>query len=52
VDTVLRAVDLDWETVWRLLVEEMISVTELVVRVVRVSGVAVMGRRESDMVSV
>jgi hypothetical protein len=51
VDTVLRAVDLDWETVWRLLVE-MISVTELVVRVVRVAGVAVMGRRESDMVSV
>jgi hypothetical protein len=52
VDTVLRAAVLDWATVWRLLLEEMLSVTELVVRVVRVAGVAVVGRRESDMVSV
>jgi hypothetical protein len=52
VGTVLRAAVLDWATVWRLLLEEMLSVTELVVRVVRVAGVAVVGRRESDMVSV
>jgi hypothetical protein len=33
----------------RLLLEEMLSVTEVVV--LRVAGVAVVGRRESDMVS-
>jgi hypothetical protein len=42
VDTVLRAVDVDWVTVWRLLAEEMLRVTELVVPVVRVAGVAVL----------
>jgi hypothetical protein len=52
VGSVFRAAVLDWATVWRLLLEEMLSVTELVVRVVRVAGVAVVGRRESDMVSV
>jgi hypothetical protein len=44
VDTVLRAVDVDWVTVWWLLAEEMLRVIELVVRAVRVAGVAVVGR--------
>jgi hypothetical protein len=52
VDTVLRAVDVDWVTVWRLLVEEMLRVTELVVRVLRVAGVAVVERSESGMLPV
>jgi hypothetical protein len=51
VDTVLRAVDVDWVTVWRFLTEEMLRVIELVVRVVRVAGVAVIGRSESGMLT-
>jgi hypothetical protein len=52
VGSVRRAAVLDWATVWRLLLEEMLSVTEVVVRVLRVAGVAVVGRSESDTVSV
>ena len=37
-------------TVWRLLVEEMLRVTVLGVRVVRVAGVAVIGMSESGVV--
>ncbi len=51
VDTMLRAVDVDWVTVWRFLAEEMLRVTELEVRVVRVAGVAVIGRGKSGMFS-
>jgi hypothetical protein len=51
VDTMLRAVDVDWVIVWRFLAEEMLRVTELVVRVVRVTGVAVIGRSKSGMLS-
>jgi hypothetical protein len=36
-------------TVSRFLAEEMLRVTELTVRVVRVAGVAVIGRSESGM---
>jgi hypothetical protein len=50
VDTVLRAVNVDWVTVWRLLAEEMLRVTELVARVVNFAGVAVFGRRERRIV--
>jgi hypothetical protein len=50
VDTVFRTVDVDWVTVW-LLAEEMLRVTELVVRVVRVAGAAVIGRSESGVLS-
>jgi hypothetical protein len=39
--TVVRAVDVYWVTVWRMLVVEILRVTELVVRLVRVAGVAV-----------
>jgi hypothetical protein len=48
--TVVRAVDAYWVTLWRMLVVEMLRVTELVVRVVRVAGVAVAGRDESGVV--
>jgi hypothetical protein len=51
VDTMLWAVDVDWVTVWRFLTEEMLIVTELVVRVLRVAGVAVIGRSKSGMFS-
>jgi hypothetical protein len=49
VDTVLRAVDVDRVTVWRFLSEEMLKGTKLAVRVVRVAGVAVIGRSESGI---
>jgi hypothetical protein len=49
VDTMLRAVDVDWVTVWRFLAKEMLRVTELVARVVRLAGVAVIGRSKSGM---
>jgi hypothetical protein len=45
--TVVRAVDMHCV---RMLVAEMLRVTELVVRVVRVAGVAVAGRDESGVV--
>ena len=51
VDTMLRAVDVDWVTVWRFLAEEMLRVIELEVRVVRVAGVAVIRRGKSGMFS-
>jgi hypothetical protein len=41
-----QALDVDWVTVWRFLAEEMLRVTELVVRVVKVAEVAVIGRSE------
>jgi hypothetical protein len=49
VDTMLRAVDVDWVTVWRFLAKEMLRVTELVARVVRLAGVAVIGSSKSGM---
>ncbi len=48
--TVVIPVDAYWVTLWRMLVVEMLRVTELVVRVVRVAGVAVAGRDESGVV--
>jgi hypothetical protein len=51
VDTMLRAVDVDWVTVWRFLAEETLRVAELMVRVVRVAGVAVIGRSKSGTLS-
>ena len=49
VDTMLRAVDVDWVTVWRFLAKEMLRVAELVGRVVRLAGVAVIGSSKSGM---
>ncbi len=49
VGTMLRGVDVDWVTVWGFLAEEMLRVTELVARVVRLAGVAVIGSSKSGM---
>jgi hypothetical protein len=52
--TVVRAVEVYWVTVLRMLVVEMLRVTELVVRVLRIAevavAVAVAGRDESGVV--
>jgi hypothetical protein len=48
--TLERAVEVYWLTVCRMLVVEMLRVTVFVVRVVRVAGVAVVGRDVSGVV--
>ncbi len=48
-DSVLLAVDVDWLTACRFMADEMLRVTELVARVVRLAGVAVIGSSKSGM---